>query len=124
MAQSCCGDNVAVVITKEYTEFYSVSDINTLEFNAGLCINCGLCIAVCPQGVFSEGESVIRIALPDACMECGACQVNCPVGALMVNSGVGCAAAMINAALTGKPEASCGGPEATCCGPEPDSSCC
>jgi ferredoxin len=41
-------------------------------------------------------------------MECGACQVNCPTNAISVESGVGCAAAMILAALTGKKEATCG----------------
>jgi ferredoxin len=44
---------------------------------------------------------------PSACMECGACQLNCVTGAIKVDSGVGCAAAMIRAALTGKKEASC-----------------
>jgi hypothetical protein len=41
-------------------------------------------------------------------MECGACQVNCAAGAIAVESGVGCAGAMIQAALTGKKEATCG----------------
>jgi len=44
---------------------------------------------------------------PLACMECGACQLNCVTGAIKVESGVGCAAAMIRAALTGKKEATC-----------------
>jgi ferredoxin len=51
-----------------------------------------------------------RIALldrPSACMECGACQLNCVTGAIAVESGVGCAAAMIRAALTGQKEATC-----------------
>jgi len=38
-------------------------------------------------------------------MECGACKLNCPTSAISVNSGVGCASAMIYAALTGKKEA-------------------
>jgi hypothetical protein len=41
-------------------------------------------------------------------MECGACQLNCPSGAIAVDSGVGCAAAMIKAALRGKDEVVCG----------------
>jgi len=32
-------------------------------------------------------------------MECGACAMNCPTDALTVQAGVGCAAAVINAAL-------------------------
>jgi NAD-dependent dihydropyrimidine dehydrogenase PreA subunit len=44
---------------------------------------------------------------PSACMECGACQKNCIVNAITVESGVGCASAMIRAALTGKTEVTC-----------------
>jgi ferredoxin-like protein FixX len=44
---------------------------------------------------------------PLACMECGACQLNCVTKAIAVESGVGCAAAMLQAALLGKPEAEC-----------------
>jgi hypothetical protein len=40
-------------------------------------------------------------------MECGACQKNCIMNAIAVESGVGCASAMIRAALTGKKEVSC-----------------
>jgi ferredoxin len=51
---------------------------------------------------------------PERCMECGACQKNCPVSAISVESGVGCAYAMIYAALTGSKEITCGGEG--CCG--------
>jgi len=34
-------------------------------------------------------------------MECGACATNCPTEAITVQSGVGCAAALINTALDG-----------------------
>lgn len=96
--------------------FVAVSALNTLAFSAERCINCGMCSAVCPHAVFVTGESIVRVVRPDACMECGACQLNCPVGALRVDSGVGCAAAMINAALRGLPEATCGGDGESCCG--------
>ena len=96
--------------------FVAASPLNTLAFSAERCINCGMCSAVCPHSVFMAGERIVRIVRPDACMECGACQLNCPVGALQVDSGVGCAAAMINAALRGLPEATCGGDGESCCG--------
>jgi hypothetical protein len=41
-------------------------------------------------------------------MECGACMVNCPTRAIEVDSGVGCAMAMIKAALLGRDEVVCG----------------
>jgi len=82
--------------------------INTLEYNEDSCSNCGMCSIVCPHGVFVAGENAAVLAKPEDCMECGACMVNCPVGAITVESGVGCAAALMLAALTGKKEATCG----------------
>jgi ferredoxin len=41
-------------------------------------------------------------------MECGACQLNCPTDAITVDSGVGCATAMMIAAVKGKKEPTCG----------------
>lgn len=83
-------------------------EINTLQHNKELCNNCGVCISVCPHAVFTrEGRSVV-VAQAAGCMECGACQLNCSAGAVKVESGVGCAAAMMLAALLRKKEATCG----------------
>ncbi len=82
--------------------------INTLRYNPELCNNCGMCSTVCPHGVFSPGGDAVELTDSEACMECGACQKNCPTGAITVESGVGCASAMIIAALTGRKEACCG----------------
>jgi NAD-dependent dihydropyrimidine dehydrogenase PreA subunit len=81
---------------------------NTLVLDVEKCNGCTLCAAVCPHQVFAIIDHRSQIINPTACMECGACMVNCATGAIIVHSGVGCAAAMINAALTGKKEASCG----------------
>ena len=81
---------------------------NTLQFNQDLCNNCIMCSAVCPHAVFERTNGVVYLVRPSKCMECGACQLNCPTGAIKVDSGVGCASAMIYAALTGKKEATCG----------------
>ncbi|MCL4515093.1 MAG: ferredoxin family protein [Firmicutes bacterium] len=95
---------------------------NTLQYDPDLCVNCGMCTMVCPHAVFASGSSVVQLARPEACMECGACQLNCPAGAITVESGVGCAAAMIRAAVTGSKEVTCGGESnSSCCS---DSSCC
>ena len=98
--------------------------INTLVYDADLCINCGMCIVVCPHGVFAPNGRVAQLVRHEACMECGACAMNCPTGAIGVDSGVGCAAAMIKAALTGQPEPTCGenDDEPSCCGA--DTPCC
>lgn len=91
----------------------------TLRYEPDLCTNCGMCSIVCPHGVLASGRRAARLIRPAACMECGACQLNCPAGAITVDSGVGCAAAMMRAALTRGKEAACG-PETTsasgCCG--------
>ena len=81
---------------------------NTLQYKSELCNNCGMCSTVCPHAVFAAGEGAAELVNAEACMECGACQKNCPTGAVTVDSGVGCAGAMITAALTGKKEACCG----------------
>jgi NAD-dependent dihydropyrimidine dehydrogenase PreA subunit len=93
-----------------------VAELNTLQYDQELCVGCGMCSMVCPHGVFSMNGRVAQLAHPEACMECGACQRNCLTGAITVESGVGCAAAMIHAALTGKKEVTCGGDaEPSCC---------
>jgi NAD-dependent dihydropyrimidine dehydrogenase PreA subunit len=74
---------------------------NTLRFYPEKCIGCGTCIEVCPHGVFAEDNRKVRLADRFSCMECGACQKNCPVEAVSVDSGVGCAAAVITGMLKG-----------------------
>ncbi len=100
----------------------------TLRFYPDKCINCRRCSEVCPHGVFIEGADHAEQVHPETCMECGACAMNCPVQAIGVQSGVGCAWAMISAALKGKDmdsgECSCGGPGSSCCGGDREESPC
>ena len=99
----------------------------TLKLDPDRCINCKRCTQVCPHAVFAEGKDHVELAKPASCMECGACALNCPVLAITVQSGVGCAWAMISAAIRGKDmdsgECSCGGSESTCCGPSQEQPC-
>jgi NAD-dependent dihydropyrimidine dehydrogenase PreA subunit len=82
--------------------------MNTLRFDPEACTGCGMCLEVCPHGVFElQGDIVAALHGAD-CMECGACRLNCPTDAIQVDSGVGCAGAMIRAALLGQKEATCG----------------
>ena len=98
-----------------------VSTLNTLQYESQLCIGCEMCVIVCPHGVFALQDKVAVLVCPDACMECGACQLNCPTDAIRVDSGVGCASALMRAALTGQKEASCGS-GSSCGGNREDSS--
>ena len=88
--------------------FLQASKLNTLQYDSELCVNCGRCSEVCPHGVFGAADHVVSLVRGDACIECGACQLNCPTGAIQVESGVGCASAMIFSALTGRKESTCG----------------
>lgn len=54
-----------------------------LSFRAELCMHCGKCAAVCPQGVHTLVQGVHQAAL-DRCRQCGACIDVCPVDALSV----------------------------------------
>jgi len=83
-----------------------LKDVTTLVLNVEKCIGCGWCTAVCPHGVFELEDCKAQVIDKDLCMECGACAMNCPVNAIEVNSGVGCASAIIRGWLTGT-EPSC-----------------
>lgn len=80
---------------------------NTLLFDREKCNDCIMCTTVCPHEVFVRNNGVVRLAFPERCMECGACQLNCPMDAIQVESGVGCATAMMLAAIRGKKEPTC-----------------
>jgi NAD-dependent dihydropyrimidine dehydrogenase PreA subunit len=90
-----------------------LKDVVTLALDPEKCVGCGMCMEVCPHAVFRMNGRQIHLANRDACMECGACALNCPTEALAVKAGVGCAVAVINAAL-GRDSASC------CCVIEPE----
>ena len=97
-----------------------LKDVVTLELDKGRCVGCGMCLIVCPHAVLSMNNGHAVIENRDACMECGACARNCPTEAISVQAGVGCATAVINAAL-GRDSSAC------CCvleqGENPRASC-
>lgn len=92
-----------------------LENVATLELDTERCMGCGMCVDVCPHAVWVvEGRA--GIVDRDACMECGACARNCPAGAISVDSGVGCATAVIVGALRGtEPICDCSSDESTCC---------
>lgn len=84
-----------------------LKNVVTLDLDPEKCIGCGLCLEVCPHGVFFLGSGKAELRERDACMECGACARNCPVEAVTVRAGVGCAYAITMGLLRGK-EPTCG----------------
>ena len=101
-----------------------LKNVVTLQLDENKCTGCCMCLDVCPHEVFKMNEKHVVIQNRDACMECGACSLNCPASAIAVQSGVGCAAAVINSML-GRNGGEC------CCGPADvdgkaagDKSCC
>ena len=101
-----------------------LKNVVTLQLDEHKCTGCGMCLDVCPHEVFRMNSKHVLIQNRDACMECGACSQNCPANAISVQSGVGCANAIINAMLgRNGGECSCGpdtdgkaaGDEGCCC---------
>ncbi len=95
------------------SRFVYLKDVVTLSLESDKCHGCGMCLEVCPHRVLMKDNGKVSIKDKDACMECGACVRNCPTEALKVQTGVGCAAAVINAAL-GRTSSSC------CCSIQPE----
>lgn len=95
--------------------FCYLRGVVTLEYFPERCVGCGMCVSVCPHGVFVLEGPKAEVASRDACMECGACALNCPTDAIGVDSGVGCASGLLTewwrATFPGRK----GDPPAGCC---------
>ncbi|MDP8207775.1 MAG: mercury methylation ferredoxin HgcB [Candidatus Electryonea clarkiae] len=105
------------------SELIYLPDVVTLELDAEKCNGCRMCVIVCPHEVYKMIDKRARIVNRDACMECGACALNCETEAITVESGVGCAAAIIQGAILGtEPVCGCSeengetGNSNACCG--------
>lgn len=53
------------------------------------CVHCGLCVSVCPAGVFTFKDDGRVAADADSCAECDLCKDICPVGAIYVRDSHG-----------------------------------
>jgi NAD-dependent dihydropyrimidine dehydrogenase PreA subunit len=85
-----------------------LKNVVTLRLDENKCTGCGMCLDVCPHQVFKMNGRKASIQNRDACMECGACSRNCSWEAIYVESGVGCAAAVMNSLLGKRGDCSCG----------------
>jgi len=96
-------------------KFYST--VPTLQIDSNKCVGCGICTTVCPHDVITVSNRKATIKNLNDCMECGACKANCPVNAVEVETGVGCAWAIVKSALAGSETVSCDcGDSGSCCG--------
>jgi NAD-dependent dihydropyrimidine dehydrogenase PreA subunit len=92
-----------------------LKNVATLRLAVEKCIGCGRCTEVCPHGVFGMTGNKAGIEDKDSCMECGACAKNCPADAISVNTGVGCATAVMTGWRKGsEPACDCSGDDECC----------
>lgn len=52
---------------------------HTININEKHCKACGICIGLCPKGVFGEdylGKAIVNN--PDQCTGCKICEIHCP----------------------------------------------
>jgi len=95
--------------------FIYLPGVVTLELDIEKCNGCRMCMMVCPHAVFEMENKRAVIRNKDFCMECGACAKNCQPGAIIVKSGVGCAAGIINGLIRGtEPSCDCSSGESCC----------
>lgn len=66
-----------------------------ISFNQDHCTGCGVCAAVCPQGVIKLEKGKAQLTDYTSCMECAACRLNCEFDAITVTKGTGCLVAII-----------------------------
>ncbi|MHA1672185.1 MAG: 4Fe-4S binding protein [Promethearchaeota archaeon] len=71
--------SAAIPLMKGYIE----KEMEIASIDYSLCVNCKLCITVCPLGAFSMVDNRVVIN-ESACKPCGLCQPACPTGAISI----------------------------------------
>jgi len=51
------------------------------EFNRDICLHCGGCVGVCPEGALTLEETTVVVD-ESKCVGCTKCKMFCPVGAI------------------------------------------
>ncbi len=68
------------------TGVYELGTYGDVVLNSEACLGCGICIDVCPKGVFEirPAANTVKIARPGECVNCGACIAQCPADCLEI----------------------------------------
>jgi NAD-dependent dihydropyrimidine dehydrogenase PreA subunit len=48
------------------------------------CINCKICVSICPMGVYEDIGDKVLVANEEECIACMGCVPACPVEAILV----------------------------------------
>jgi|Deesub1362B_J571_1020462.scaffolds.fasta_scaffold00070_12 ferredoxin len=77
-------DEFCKEVKKEFERYgVEVQEVKSVvEHNTDLCVDCGLCVSICPTSAFSFDTDFKLKLHEDRCVQCGLCVTSCPHGAL------------------------------------------
>lgn len=56
-----------------------------VTINPELCLGCGICVDMCPNGVLELVDEIATMVNEEECAVCGVCETNCEFGAITVD---------------------------------------
>ena len=67
-----------------------VENESRIQIDQLKCVQCGICLEVCPFGLPTKIANHYYIKNINECTECSACKKNCPMDAIIMNEMKGC----------------------------------